>query len=159
MPSSRKSRILIADDHLPVRVGLKLALEAEADLTVVAEASDGAEALQLALARELDLALLDVTMPRLTGIEVARELSQRKPALPTLILSMHDDHDYVSQALHAGAAGYVLKSAADREVVAACRAAIRGEPWLYRGAIKALARDHLQRAKKGRKLPDDSLSA
>jgi DNA-binding NarL/FixJ family response regulator len=158
MASRRNIRILVADDHLPVRVGLKLALEAEKDLKVVAEAEDGDEALRRALAEEVDLALLDISMPGLTGIEVAQELSRRKPAVRTLILSMHDDDDYVSQALSAGAAGYVLKSAADRELVAACRATARGEPWLYPGAIKALTRDHVDRAKKGGWLSAEPLS-
>ena len=113
----------------------------------MAEAEDGAEALRLALAEQVDLAILDITMPRLTGIEVARELSRKKPAVRTLVLSMHDDGEYVSQALRAGAAGYVLKSAADRDLVAACRATLRGEPWLYPGAIKALSREHVGRAR------------
>lgn len=158
MASRRNIRILVADDHLPVRVGLKLALEAEDDLKVVAEAEDGDEALQRALAEEVDLALLDISMPGLTGIEVAQELSQRKPELRTIILSMHDSEDYVFQALRAGATGYLLKSVADRELAAACRAAIRGEPWLYPGAITALTRDHFARITKSEMLADDALT-
>jgi DNA-binding NarL/FixJ family response regulator len=89
--------------------------------------------------------VLDVTMPRMTGIQAVRELGRRKPELKTLILSMHDNEQYFFEALKAGAAGYVLKSSADRDLVEACRAAVRGEPFLYPGAITALIRDFLAR--------------
>jgi DNA-binding NarL/FixJ family response regulator len=158
MTTPLKTRILLADDHTVVRRGLKLVLDAEPDLEVVAEAGDGAEAVQRALADDVDLAVLDVTMPRLTGIQAARELSQRKPELRTLILSMHDNERYFFEALRAGAAGYVLKSVADRDLVEACRATMRGESFLYPGAVKALIRDHLERAKAGETIPEDPLS-
>jgi DNA-binding NarL/FixJ family response regulator len=158
MTSPGKTRILLADDHLPVRVGLKLMFDCEPDLQVVAEAEDGAEALRRALTDDVDLAVLDVTMPKLTGIQVARELAERMPGLRTLILSMHDSERCLFQALRAGAAGYVLKSTADRDLVKACRAAMRGEPWLYPGAIEALIRDYLERVRKSKKLSDDPLS-
>jgi DNA-binding NarL/FixJ family response regulator len=158
MTTPLKTRILLADDHTVVRRGLKLVLDAESDLQVVAEAGDGAEAVQRALADDVDLAVLDVTMPRLTGIQAARELSQRKPDLRTLILSMHDNERYFFEALRAGASGYVLKSVADRDLVEACRATMRGESFLYPGAVKALIRDHLERAKAGETIPEDPLS-
>jgi DNA-binding NarL/FixJ family response regulator len=104
-----KTRILLADDHALVRHGLRLILDREPDLEVVAEAGDGAEAVQVALSAEIDLAVLDVTMPRLTGIQAARELAQQRPDLRTLILSMHDNEQYIFEALRAGASGYVLK--------------------------------------------------
>jgi DNA-binding NarL/FixJ family response regulator len=143
------TRILLADDHVMVRHGLRLVLDAEPDLEVVAEAGDGAEAITRALDDDVDLVILDVTMPRLTGIQAAIELARRKPELKILILSMHDNEQYFFEALKAGASGYVLKSSADRDLVEACRAAMRGEPFLYPGAVTALIRDFLERDDSG----------
>ena len=140
------TKILLADDHAVVRKGLRLILDREPDLRVVAEAGDGQEAVKLGLAEEVDLAILDVSMPRLTGIQAARELSRRRPGLRLLILSMHDNEQYFFEALKAGASGYVLKSVADRDLVEACRATVRGEPFLYPAAVSALIRDYLDRA-------------
>ncbi|HEV3478671.1 MAG TPA: response regulator transcription factor [Gaiellaceae bacterium] len=140
-----RTRILLADDHTVVRRGLRLVLDAEHDLEVVAEAGDGAEALERGLQGGIDLAVLDVTMPRLTGIQASRELTQRRGDLRVLILSMHDNEQYLFAALDSGASGYVLKSAADRDLVEACRATMRGEPFLYPAAVSALIRDHLRR--------------
>ena len=153
-----KTRILLADDHALVRHGLKLILNREPDLEVVAEAGDGAEAVKVALAEELDLAVLDVTMPRLTGIQVARELAQQRPELRTLILSMHDSEQYFFEALRAGASGYVLKSVVDRDLVEACRATMRGEPFVYPGAMRGLIKEHLERVASGEEPPTDPLS-
>jgi len=139
------TRILLADDHALVRHGLHLILERQPDLSVVAEASDGAEAVELTLREDVDLAVLDVTMPRMTGIQAAREISNRRPAVKTLILSMHDNEQYFFEALKAGASGYVLKSVADRELVEAVRATMRGEPFIHSGALKALIRRQLER--------------
>ena len=159
MTTALKTRILLADDHAVVRRGLRLILDSEPDLEVVAEAGDGAEAVEMAVSENLDLAILDVTMPRLTGIQAARELSQRKPELRVLMLSMHDNEQYFFEALRAGASGYVLKSVADRDLVEACRATMRGEPYVYAGAITALIRDFLERAGEGDgELPGDPLS-
>jgi DNA-binding NarL/FixJ family response regulator len=144
-----KTRILLADDHAVVRRGLRLVLDGEPDLEVVAEAGDGAEAVERALRDDIHLAVLDVTMPRMTGIQAAREISRRRPDVRTLILSMHDNEQYFFEALKAGASGYVLKSAADHDLVEACRAAMRGEPFLYPAAVAALIRDHLERASEG----------
>ena len=144
-----KTRILLADDHTVVRRGLRLVLDAEHDLEVAAEDADGAEAVEAGLAEDVHLAVLDVTMPRMTGLQAARELSRRRPELRLLILSMHDNEQYFYEALKAGASGYVLKSAADRDLVEACRAAMRGEPFLYPKAISALIRDYLERAAEG----------
>jgi DNA-binding NarL/FixJ family response regulator len=137
------TRVLLADDHNVVRRGLRLVLDAEPDLEVVAEAGDGAEAVEKALADDIDLAVLDVSMPRMTGIQAAAELARRRPGLRLLMLSMHDNEQYFFESLKAGASGYVLKSAADRDLVEACRATMRGEPFLYPGAVTALIRDHL----------------
>jgi DNA-binding NarL/FixJ family response regulator len=153
------TRILLADDHTAVRHGLRLVLDAEPDLRVVAEAGDGAEAVERALADDVDLAILDITMPRKSGLQAAHELARRKPKLRVLILSMHDSEQYLYEALRAGAAGYVLKSVADRDLVEACRAAMRGEPFLYPGAVRALIRDYLERARAGDALREDPLTA
>ena len=158
MTTPLKTRILLADDHAVVRRGLKLVLDAEPDLEVVVEAGDGAEAVERAISNDVHLAVLDVTMPRMTGIQAARALSRQKPELRTLILSMHEHERYVFEALRAGASGYVLKSLADRDLVEACRATMRGESFLYPGAVKALVLDHLERAKAGEAVPDDPLS-
>jgi DNA-binding NarL/FixJ family response regulator len=136
-------RILLADDHALVRHGLRLTLDAEADLEVVAEVSDGAEAVQSALRIPIDLAVLDVTMPRLTGIQAARQITEQRPDVRVLILSMHDNEQFFFEALRAGASGYVLKSAAQEDLVAACRAAMRGEPFLYPKGVAALVREWL----------------
>jgi DNA-binding NarL/FixJ family response regulator len=146
---------LLADDHAVVRRGLRLVLDSEPDLEVVAEAGDGAEAVRRALDEDIDLAVLDITMPRLTGLQAARELSERRPDLRVLILSMHDNEQYLFEALRVGASGYVLKSVADRDLIEACRAAMRGEPFLYPGAVRALIHDHLQRARDGEPPRDD----
>jgi DNA-binding NarL/FixJ family response regulator len=152
------TRILLADDHAVVRRGLCLVLDAEPDLEVVAEASDGAEAIHKALTSDVHLAILDVTMPRMTGLQAARELARRKPELRVLILSMHDNERYFFEALRAGASGYVLKSVADRELVEACRATMRGEPFLYPGAVRALVREFLERARRGDQTSGDPLT-
>jgi len=140
-----KARLLLADDHAMVRRGLRMILDAEPDLEVVAEAGDGAEAIELAVSEQIHLAVLDITMPRLTGLQAARELAQRRPETKILMLSMHDNEEYLFEALRAGAAGYVLKSAVDRDLVEACRATLRGETFLYPGAVTALVRAHLER--------------
>jgi DNA-binding NarL/FixJ family response regulator len=139
------ARVLLADDHAMVRRGLRLVLDAEPDLDVVAEAGDGAQAVERALSEDVDLAVLDVSMPRMTGIQATHELTRRDPSVRTLILSMHDNEQYFFEALKAGASGYVLKSSADRDLVEACRAALRGEPFLYPKALTALIRDYLRR--------------
>jgi DNA-binding NarL/FixJ family response regulator len=154
VPVQTPIRILLADDHALVRRGVRLILDGEPDLTVVAEAGDGAEAIALARHQPVDLAILDVAMPRMTGLQAARELSVLRPDLRILMLTMHDDVQYFFQALRAGASGYVLKSVADRDLVEACRASMRGEPFLYPGAVTALIRDYLDRARRGEGLPE-----
>jgi DNA-binding NarL/FixJ family response regulator len=139
-----KTRILLSDDHAVVRSGLRLVLDSEPDLEVVAEAADGSEAVRLAMELEVDLAVLDVTMPRLTGLQAARELVRRRPDLRVLMLSMHDNEQYLFDALRAGASGYVLKSVADRDLIGACRAAMRGEPFIYPPALRALIHERME---------------
>jgi len=139
------TRILVADDHPIVRSGLRRVLDAQPDLRVVAEAADGAEAVERALAEDVDLAILDVSMPRMTGIQAAAELSRRKPEMRMLMLSMSDSEQYLFEALKAGASGYVLKSGADEDIVDACRATMRGESFLYPSAVNTLVRDFVDR--------------
>ena len=158
MPIPLKTKILIADDHAVVRDGLRLVLDAEPDLQVVAEAADGAEAVARALHDDVDLAILDISMPRKTGLQAAQELSRRRPELRILMLSMHDNEQYFFEALKAGAAGYVLKAAPNRDVVEASRAAMRGEPFIYPAAVTALIRDYLERAASGENTPEDPLT-
>jgi DNA-binding NarL/FixJ family response regulator len=146
MPIPLVTRILVADDHALVREGVKRVLDHEADLSVVAEAADGAEAVDQALDDTIDLAILDISMPRKTGLQAARELSRRRPQLRTLILSMYENEQFLFEALKAGASGYVLKSGADDDIVEACRAAMRGQSFLYPSAVHALIRDFIERA-------------
>lgn len=158
MPIPLVTRILIADDFPLVRQGLRQVLGRQADLDVVAEAADGAEAVRLTMAGGVDLALLDVSMPRLTGLQAAREIARRAPDVRVLMLSMHDSEQYLFDALEAGASGYVLKTAADRDVVDAVRGAMRGEPFLYPRAVRAIVRDYLERAQRGEQPPRDPLT-
>ena len=139
------TRVLLADDHPVVRNGLRELLNSEPDFRVVGEVDDGAQAVERALADDVDLVILDVTMPRMTGLQAARELASRKPGLRILMLSMHENEQFLFEALRAGASGYVLKTAADRDLVNACRATMRGETFLYAGAVAALVREHLER--------------
>jgi DNA-binding NarL/FixJ family response regulator len=149
MPTPLVTRILIADDFPIVRSGLRKLLDAKPDLEVVAEAEDGHEAVEKALAEDVDLVILDVSMPRMTGIQAAAELHKRKPGLRILMLSMHDSEQFLFEALKAGASGYVLKSAADTDIVDACRAAMRGDSFLYPSAITTLVRDYVERGGEG----------
>ena len=149
MPIPLVTRILIADDFPIVRSGLRRVLDAKNDLEVVAEAQDGAEAVEMALANDVHLVILDIAMPRMTGIQAAAELHKRKPELRILILSMHDSEQFLFEALKAGASGYVLKSSADTDIVDACRAAMRGEMFLYASAVTTLVHDYVERGGEG----------
>jgi DNA-binding NarL/FixJ family response regulator len=131
-------RILLADDHAVLRAGLAALLNARADMEVVGEAADGGELLTLAAAIEPDIILLDLTMPRLGGLEVLPLLRQRMPAVRILVLTMHNEESYLRQALKAGANGYVLKKAADVELIAAIQAVMRGEMYVHSSLTKAL---------------------
>jgi len=155
VPVALKSGVLIADDHGLVRDGLRMVVDAAPDLEVVAVAGDGVQAVELGLDDAVDLALLDVAMPRRTGLQAARELTSRRPELRVLMLSMHNVFDYFLESVKAGASGYVLKTVADRDLVEACRAALRGETFLYPDVVRALLRAHLERGERG---PRDGLT-
>jgi DNA-binding NarL/FixJ family response regulator len=133
-------RILVADDHGIVRAGIRLLLERQADLDVVAEAADGVEAVEQALSSKPGLCILDVGMPRMTGLQAAREIRAHLPASRVLMLSMHDDERYLFEALKAGASGYVLKREADQDLVSAVRAVGRGEAFLTNAAERSIIR-------------------
>lgn len=159
MTTPLKTRILLADDHALVREGLRMVLEVQPDLKVVAEAGDGVEAVRVALSQDVDLAVLDVAMPKMTGLQAARELRARRPDVRVLMLSMHDSEQYFFEALKVGASGYVLKSGANRDLVEACRAAMRGQSFLYPAAVTALIRDYLdRRGAPGETAPTDLLT-
>jgi DNA-binding NarL/FixJ family response regulator len=158
MTTPLKTRILIADDHPIVLRGLRMVLDAQPDLEVVAEATDGEQAVERAVSGEIHLAILDISMPRKTGLQAARDITHRAPEVRVLMLSMHDSEQYLFEAIRAGASGYVLKSAVDRDLVEACRAAMRGEPFLYPGAVRALMREYLDRARAGETLHKDLLT-
>ena len=152
-PPTSPARILLADDHALVRRGVRLILDEQPDLTVVAEVGDGAEAVELLRTTEVDLAVLDVAMPRMTGLQAARAISRLAEPPRMLMLTMHDNEQYFFESLRVGASGYVLKSAADRDLVDACRATLRGESFLYPGAESVLVRDFLERQRRGERLP------
>lgn len=152
------TRILLADDHALVRRGVRLILEAEDGLEVVAEAGDGAEAVAVARRVPVDLAVLDVAMPRMTGLQAARVLTRGPNPPKVLMLSMHDNEQYFFSSLKAGASGYVLKSVVDVDLIEACRAAVRGESFLYPGVMSALVRDYLGRVRRGERVPVTALT-
>jgi DNA-binding NarL/FixJ family response regulator len=147
MPIPLVTGILVADDHPIVRSGLKRVLDAQPDMRVVAEAADGAEAVAKSLSEEVDLAILDVSMPRTTGIQAAEELHRRRPELKLLMLSMYDSEQFLFESLRAGASGYVLKSDADQDIVEAVRRTMRGQSFLYPSAISTLVRDFVERGR------------
>ena len=158
MTSTPPARILLADDHSLVRSGLRMILDAEPDLAVVAEAANGYEAVERLAEMPVDLAVLDIAMPRMTGIQAAREMNRINPELRILMLSMYDNEQYFFESLRVGASGYVLKSVADRDLLEACRATLRGEPYLYPGAVNSLIRQWLQRAEQGDNAPHTLLT-
>ena len=148
-------RPVIADDHGVVRGGLRLLLDRQADMEVVGEAADGAEAVSEAVARQPDLAILDVAMPRLTGLQATREIKRLAPGVDVLILSMDDDERHLFEALKAGAGGYVLKQKADQDLVDAVRAVARGDSFLTNSAMGSLVREWMADGSRG---PRETLS-
>jgi DNA-binding NarL/FixJ family response regulator len=157
-PVAGELRILLADDHALVRRGLRLILDGEPGLAVVAEVGDGAAAVEACRGGGVDLAVLDIAMPRMTGLQAAREIARDAPGVRMLMLSMYDNEQYFVAALKVGASGYVLKSVADRDLVEACRAAVRGDPFRYPGTDAVLVRDYLARQRHGVRIPDSILT-
>lgn len=135
--------ILIADDHAVLRAGLRMLLDAQPDLQVIGEAGSGREVLSLAAQLQPNLILLDLSMPGLGGLEVVSLLRRSLPSARILILTMHDDESYVRQALREGASGYLLKKAADNELLDAIRVVMRGEVYIYPSLTRTLLEDIL----------------
>jgi DNA-binding NarL/FixJ family response regulator len=143
MSTPLKTRVLVVDDHAIVRHGLRGILGSQPDFEVAGEAADGVEAVIATRRLEPHLVVMDVSMPRMTGLQAAREIARQWPSVRVVMLSMHDDEQFFFEALAAGASGYVLKSGVDRELIDACRATMRGEPFIYPEAAAALVRDFL----------------
>ncbi len=152
-------RILLADDHALVRHGIRRILEEHADWQVVGETSDGREAVRLTLDLKPDVVILDIGMPQLNGIEAARQITRRAPGVRVLMLSMHADDAYITQAVEAGACGYLLKDSADAELLKAVTAAIQGQSFFSPRAAAVLL-DEYKRSLTRRGITDryDSLS-
>lgn len=137
-------RILLADDHAVVRDGLRALLDRQPDFTVVAEASDGRECLELAERFLPDVVMMDVAMPNMNGIEAARRILAMNPAIAVVILSMHNDESYVLQSLKAGAKGYLLKDSPREDVIEAIRSAAQGRAFLSRKVSRMLQEDYVE---------------
>ena len=143
--SERPVRILIADDHAVLRTGLRMLLDAQPDMEVIGEASDGNEAVAQALASQPDLVLMDVAMSGGGGLEATQQIRQQAPGIRVLMLSMYDDESYLRRALEAGASGYALKRAADTELLSAIRAVAQDEVYLHPALTRVLVSDLLKR--------------
>ncbi len=152
-PAVRPTRILIADDHAIVREGIRMILTAQGDFTVAGEARDGEEAVQLARELRPDVVVMDISMPKLNGIDATRQIRQIAPDAQVLILTMHEDESYVLQLLQLGATGYVLKQAAATDLVGAIRAAARGEAFLFPAVARSLVQDYLERLRASGRTP------
>jgi two-component system response regulator NreC len=137
-------RVLLADDHGIVRRGMRALLESEPDVSVVAEAADGLDALRLCEAHRPDLLILDIGMPKLNGIGVAARVQRLQPPPRVVMLSMHADESYVLQSLDAGARGYLLKDATDDDLLPAVRAVMRGKNFFSPAISDVLAEDYVR---------------
>ncbi len=137
----KKIRVVLADDHVMLRSGLKLLLNGQTDIEVVGEASDGAEAVSKAAELNPDVLLLDITMPNMSGIEALRTIKEKRPSISILILTMHENEAYLLEALKAGASGYILKKAADNELMSAIRAVYSGEVFIPSSLTKSVVKE------------------
>jgi DNA-binding NarL/FixJ family response regulator len=142
--------ILIADDHGIVRSGIRMLIDRQEGMRVVAEAEDGLQAVDLAQSTRPDVAILDVSMPRMTGLQAAREMKLRTPDTSVLLLSMHDDERYFFDAVEVGASGYVLKRAADTDLIDAIQAVARGEQFVSPDTERAVIKEWLEGSREER---------
>ena len=142
-------KVLLADDHAILRSGLSRLLGEEKDIEVVGEASDGREAIQKAQELDPDIVLMDIGMPVMNGMEATKQIKKRNRDIKVLVLTMHDNEEYLFQVLQAGASGYVLKKAADDDLVNAIHIVYRGDCFLYPSAAKMVVEDYLEKVKQG----------
>ena len=142
----KKIRVLIVDDHGILRAGLRTFLNLQPDMEVVGEAAEGLEAVEKVKRLEPDVVLMDISLPGMEGLEVAKKLKKTHPDVKVLILTMHEDRRYLYSALKAGASGYVVKRAADTELIDAIRAAYRGDVFLHPSMAKIVAEDYVEQA-------------
>ena len=155
--ASAKIRVLLADDHTILRAGLRMMLNAQPDIEVVGEASDGRQALGEALRLQPDVVLMDITMPEMNGIEATRQIKRALESTRVLILTMHENEEYLFQVLRAGASGYILKEAADTELISAIRVVYSGRFYMSPSAQTMMVGDYLLRVRSGEER--DSYSA
>jgi two-component system response regulator NreC len=139
-----KTRVLIADDHPLIRSGLRVLLEREEEFEVVAEAVDGYEAVERTREQKPDVAMLDIAMPRLNGIDAARQICEKLPSVKVILVSMHSDEGYVLRALKAGAKGYLLKASPESDVLNAIRAVAAGQAYFSPEISRVLADDYVR---------------
>jgi two-component system, NarL family, response regulator NreC len=137
-------RIVLADDHTIVRHGLRLVLERQPDFAVVGEANNGREAIDVVIRESPDVAIVDIAMPLLNGIEAAKRINEERPKTAVVILSMHSDEGYILKALRAGARGYLLKDSAETDLIQAIRAVCAGKAFFSPAVSKVLADDYLR---------------
>lgn len=147
-----KIQVLLADDHAVLRAGLRALLNGQPDMEVVGEAADGEEALRVAERVRPDIVLMDITMPGMDGLEATRQLKRRQPHVRVIMLTMHEDEEFLRQVLAAGGSGYLLKKAAESELLSAIRAVHRGEAFIYPSLTRVLIEGYLRQAdERGRK--------
>jgi two-component system response regulator NreC len=144
----RKIRILLADDHKLMRSGLRLLIEQQPDLSVVGEAGDGREAVSMAKSLRPDVAVIDIGMPNLNGIEATHQITHSNPEIAVVMLSMHSDESYVLRALRAGAKGYLLKDSAESDLIRAVRAVAGGKSFFSPVVSKVLLDDYMRKLKR-----------
>jgi two-component system, NarL family, response regulator NreC len=142
---TRKTRVLLADDHVLIRAGLRMVVDAQSDLTVVGEAGDGREAVAMAESLKPDVAVMDIGMPTLNGIEAAHQVREKLPETQIVMLSMHSDEGYVLRALKAGAKAYLLKDSAETDLARAIRAAAEGKSFFSPAVGRVLLEDYVRK--------------
>lgn len=143
-------RVLLADDHRMLREGIRVLLERQQDIRVIGEASNGREAVRLAVRLRPDVVVMDVSMPMLNGIEATRQIRRDCPDVRVLVLTVHESEEYVARLLAAGASGYIIKKAAAEDLSNAIRAVYSGEAFLYPSIAKVVIEDYVRHLRKGR---------